>query len=266
MSLEDKFVEYSYKKKDIKNLRVKDDDDLEYMSSVSSAMLMHTSLSTKLMLWISAFVIIWLIYWAYNADIDALTRGQGKVIPSQQIQVIQNLEGGIVSEILVKEGEAVKRGDILIKIDDTSFLSNFAENQLRYNELQAKTTRLLAESTGKPFKASKRIKQESPELIKHELSLYRSNKEQLENNILIYNRRLQQKRNELTEAQAKLVQLTNNFNLILREVELNKPLVKKGIVSEVEFLQLQRQASSIEGEMKAISLSIPRLISVLEEQ
>ncbi|MCW8895091.1 HlyD family type I secretion periplasmic adaptor subunit [Sulfurimonas sp.] len=266
MSLEDKFVEYSYKKKDIKNLRVKDDDDLEYMNSVSSAMLMHTSLSTKLMLWTSAFVIVWLIYWAYNADIDALTRGQGKVIPSQQIQVIQNLEGGIVSEILVKEGEAVKRGDILIKIDDTSFLSNFAENQLRYNELQAKTTRLLAESTGKPFKASKRIKQESPELIKHELSLYRSNKEQLENNILIYNRRLQQKRNELTEAQAKLVQLTNNFNLILREVELNKPLVKKGIVSEVEFLQLQRQASSIEGEMKAISLSIPRLISVLEEQ
>ena len=124
----------------------------------------------------------------------------------------------------------------------------------------------MAESSGKPFKVSKKIKKESPNLIKHEFSLYKSNKKQLENNILIYNRRLEQKRNELKEAQAKLVQLTNNFSLITKEMELNKPLVKKGLVSEVEYLQLQRQAGTIEGEMKAIKLSIPRLISVLEEQ
>ena len=266
MSLEDKFVDYSYNKKDIKELRVQEEEDLEYMNSVSAAMLTHTSLSTRILLWIGAFVIVWLIYWAYNAEIDALTRGQGKIIPSNQIQVIQNLEGGIISEILIQEGESVIKGDILVKIDNTGFLSNFAESQLRYNELQAKAIRLLAESSGKPFKVSKKIKKESPNLIKYELSLYRSNKQQLENNIVIYNRRLVQKRNELKEAEAKLIQLTNNYKLILREVELNKPLVDKGIVSEVEYLQLQRQAGSLEGEMKAIKLSIPRLVSVLNEQ
>ncbi len=266
MSLEDKFVDYSYNKEDIKKLRVKDDSDLEYMNSVSSAMLMRSSLSTRIMLWVGAFVIVWLIVWAYNAEIDALTRGQGKIIPSQQIQVIQNLEGGIVSEILIEEGESVKKGDILLKIDDTGFLSNFAESKLRYNELQAKTIRLLAESTGKPFVVTDKIREESPDLIKHELSLYESNKKQLENNIVIYNRRLQQKKTELREAEAKLTQLSNNYKLIQREVELNKPLVDKGIVSEVEYLQLQRQAGTLEGEMKAIKLSIPRLISVLEEQ
>ncbi|QOY55685.1 HlyD family type I secretion periplasmic adaptor subunit [Candidatus Sulfurimonas marisnigri] len=266
MSLKDKFVDYSYRKKDIKKLRVKDEEDLEYMNSVSSAMLMNTTLSTRLMLWIGAFVILWLIYWAYNAEIDALTRGQGKIIPFHQLQVIQNLEGGIVSEILVAEGEEVKKGDILVKIDDTSFVSNYIESQLRYNELQAKTIRLLAESSGRPFRATKQIRKNSPNLIKHEESLYRTNLEQLNNNIIIYNRRLLQKRNELKEAQAKLVQLTNNYSLIRRELELNKPLVDKGIVSEVEYLQLQRQASTIGGEMKAINLSIPRLISVLEEQ
>ena len=151
MGLEDKFEEYSYRKKDIKNLRIKNSEDLEYMNSVSAAMLMNNSLGTKIMLWISAFFIIWLIFWAHNAEIDALTRGQGKVIPSNQVQVIQNLEGGIVSEILVEDGEAVKKGDILIKIDDTGFVSNFIESQLRYNELQAKTIRLLAESTGNSF-------------------------------------------------------------------------------------------------------------------
>jgi adhesin transport system membrane fusion protein len=266
MSLEDKFIDYSYKKKDIKNLRIKNEEDLEYMNSVSSAMLMHNTLSTRIMLWAGAFVIIWLIYWAYNAEIDALTRGQGKVIPFHQVQIIQNLEGGIVSEILIAEGEEVKKGDILVKIDDTSFVSNFIESQLRYNELQAKSIRLFAESTDTPFNVSKIIRNSSPELVKHEESLYRSNKEQLENNILIYNRRLEQKRNELKEAQAKLLQLTNNFALITKEMQLNKPLVDKGIVSEVEYLQLQRQAGNIEGEMKAIKLSIPRHISVLEEQ
>jgi len=266
MSLNDKFVDYSYEKKDIKKLALKNEDDLNYINSVSSAMLMKTNFTTRAMLWIGAFVIVWLIVWAYYAEIDALTRGQGKIIPSHQLQIIQNLEGGIVSEILVEEGETVKKGQILIKIDDTNFISNFLENELRYNELEAKSIRLLAESSGHKFKASKQIEKKSPDLIKHERSLYLSNKEQLNNNILIYKRRLEQKRNERTEAEAKLKQLQLNYKLIQQEVDINKPLVDKGIVSEVEFLQLQRQQSSLQGEMQAIKLSIPRLISVIEEQ
>ena len=266
MSLQDNFVDYSYEKKDIKKLQTKDKEDLEYMNSVSSAMLMKNSLGTKLMLWISFIVIIWLIVWAYYADIDSLTRGEGKVIPSSQVQVIQNLEGGIVSDIMFTEGDQVKKGDILIKIDDTNFNSLYLESQLKYNELEAKSIRLLAESTGNPFRVSKSVRTKSPHLIKHELSLYKTNKAQLENNIAIYKHRLRQKRNELKEAQAKLGQLSHNYDLITQEVNLNRPLVKEGIVSEVEFLQLRRQANNIRGDMKATKLSIPRLISVIEEQ
>ncbi len=266
MSLKDKFVDYSYTKEDTKELHIKSEDDLKYMNSVSSAMLMQTTLSTRIVLWVSAGAILWLIYWAYNAEIDALTRAQGKVVPSHQVQVVQNLEGGIVREILVEEGDAVKKGDVLVKIDNTSFLSNFAESQLRYNELHAKSIRLLAESSGKEFAVSEKLKNESPDLVKHELSLYESNKKQLENNIAIYKHRLEQKQNELKEAQSKLATITKNYKLIQREVELNRPLVKKGIVSEVEFLQLQRQSGAMEGEMKAIQLSIPRLKSVIAEQ
>ncbi|MDQ1338297.1 MAG: rane fusion protein adhesin transport system [Campylobacterota bacterium] len=266
MNLEDKFVEYSYNKKDIKNLRIKNEEDLEYMNSVSAAMLTHSTLPTRIMLWIGAFFILWLIYWAYNAEIDALTRGQGKVIPSTQVQVIQNLEGGIVGEILVAEGEAVKKGDILIKIDDTGFVSSFVESQLRYNELQAKSIRLLAESTATPFSANEEIRKNSPELIKYEESLYLSNKEQLQNSILIYKHRLEQKKDELKEAEARLSNLTKSYEFITKELALNKPLVDKGIVSEVEYLKLQREASTIEGQMKSTKLSIPRLNSVIDEQ
>jgi adhesin transport system membrane fusion protein len=266
MSLKDKFVEYSYSAKDIKKLDVKDEDDLNYINSVSSAMLMKTNITTRILLWVGALVIIWLIVWASNAEIDALTRGEGKVIPSHQLQIVQNLEGGIVSEILVKEGDEVKKGDILLKIDDTSFVSNYLENQLRYNELEAKSIRLKAESTGSNFVVDKAIMKKSPELIKHERSLYLSNQEQLNNNILIYKRRLQQKRAERREAEAKLRQLRTNYKLLQKEVALNRPLVNKGLVSEVEFLQLQRQESSLAGEIRTTELSIPRLISVIEEQ
>lgn len=266
MSLEDKFVDYSYNKKDIKKYKVKDEQDLEYMNSLSSAMIIQSNIKTKLLLWIGMFAIIWLITWAYFAEIDALTRGQGKIIPSNKMQIIQNLEGGIVSEILVQEGAQVKKGDILVKIDDTNFASMYVESQLRYNELQAKAIRLLAESSGNAFAVTKEIKESSPELIKHEQSLYRSNKKQLNNNITIYTRHVNQKKNELKEAQAKLHQLTSNYKLISREVALNKPLVEKKIISEVEFLQLQREQNTIRGEMSAIKLSIPRLISVIEEE
>ena len=266
MSLEDKFIEHSYSKEEMQKLTTKSEEDLEYMNSVSSAMLMHTTLKTRLLLWVGAFVIVWLITWAYFAEIDALTRGQGKVIPSHQVQIIQNLEGGIVSEILVEEGDNVKKGDVLVKIDATGFLSNYEESRLRYNELEAKTIRLLAESTDKPFRVSKKIRKKSPKLIKYEESLYKTNKAQLNNNIQIYTRRLKQKRNELKEARSKLLELKNNYKLISKEVELNRPLVKSGIISEVEFLQLQREKNNIKSDMRAVELSIPRLKSIIEEQ
>lgn len=266
MNLENKFVDYEYNKKEMKKLKVKTDADLEYINSVSSAMLMKTNLVTRLMLWTGALVIIWVITWAYYAEIDALTRGQGKIIPSHQLQIIQNLEGGIVSEILVTEGQSVQKGDILIKIDDTGFVSNYAENKLRFDELEAKAIRLLAESAGTEFIVTNAIEKKSPNLIAHEKSLHQSNLKQLNNNILIYNRRLAQKRAERKEAEAKLYQTKSNYALIKQEVELNKPLVEKGIVSEVEFLQLQRQENTMRGELQSIRLSIPRLISIIEEQ
>ncbi len=266
MSLEDKFINYEYSKKDISDISVKNKDDLAYMDSVSSAILMQNTISTKILLWIGLFVVIWLVIWAYNAKIDSLTRGEGKVIPSNKVQIIQNLEGGIVSEILVEEGDTVKKGDVLVKIDDTGFLSTYSESILRFNELQAKAIRLFAESTDGEFNVPENLSKSSPELVRHEYSLYKTNKEQLDNNIAIYIGRLEQKENELKEAKSKLMQLIANYELISKEVALNKPLVDKGIVSEVEFLQLQRQQNSIKGEMDSIKLSIPRLLSVINEQ
>lgn len=265
MSLKDKIVDFSYEESKNAKESVKSEKDLEYMSSVSAAILLHSTLKTRFMLWLALVAVFWLIIWAYFAKIDQLTRGQGKVIPSHQMQVIQNLEGGIISELLVKEGDLVKKGDVLIRIDDTGFSSSFEESKLRFYELKAKTIRLQAEAHGTDFELDPQIKELSSKEIADEKSLFKSNKEQAKNSIMIYTRQLRQRRNELAEANAKIQQLQNNFDLFIKELEINKPLVASGVVSKVEFIKLQRQASTTEGELKVTTLSIPRLISVIEE-
>ena len=266
MSLRDKLIDnVGYDGADRRKLRVRSGDDLNFMSSVSAALLLNHSRRVRVLLWTSFFVVLWLIVWAYYAEIDNLTRGTGKVIPSNQLQVIQNLEGGIVSDILVDEGDSVNEGDVLVKIDATGLQSSFDENRLRYDELQAKSIRLQAEASGQPFSVDAQTRQRIPELIRHEKSLYDSNNEQLQSKLRIYEQQIVQKRSEYAENQMKIEQLGLNFELIKKEMAISEPLVANGVVSEVEFLKLQRQAGDIESALKSAKLLKPRLVSVIEE-
>ncbi len=240
-------------------------EDLAYMESLSAAVLEKTPARSRMILWIALGVIFWLLVWASFAEVDELARGIGKVIPSKQVQIVQNLEGGIVSEILVDEGEMVEKGQILVRIDDTSFSSSYEENRLRYLELKAKSIRLEAEASGKPFKVDDKTKAEMTGLILQEQSLYYTNQKQLARKINILKEQVSQRENELKEAQAKEQQLERSYKLIAKEVEITKPLVESGLVSQVEYLQLSRQASSMKGELDAVSLSIPRIRSTINE-
>jgi adhesin transport system membrane fusion protein len=241
------------------------EDDLRYMESLSAAVLQKAPIKSQMILWIMLIVIAWLIAWASYAEIDELARGVGRVIPSKQVQIVQNLEGGIISEILVDEGEKVESGQILVKIDDTSFSSSYEENRLRYLELKAKSIRLEAEASGKSFKVDKKTRAEMTDLILQEENLYYTNRKQLGQKLNILKEQVAQRRNELREAQAKEEQLRRNYKLIAKEVEITKPLVKSGLVSQVEFLKLSREASATQGELDAVTLSIPRVRSTIAE-
>jgi len=247
------------------NKRHYSQDDLQYMQSLSNAVLEKTTERSKKILWIMALAVLWLIVWANFAEIDELARGVGKVIPSKQIQIVQNLEGGIVSEILVDEGEKVNKGQVLIKIDDTKFSSSFEENQLRYNELRAKSIRLEAEATGKNFIVDSAIAREISDDISHEKALFEINKKQLRQSTNILKEQIKQRQNELREVLSKQRQLQRSYELIAEEVKITKPLVANGLVSKVEFLQLSRQESSMKGDLDAVTISIPRIRSTIEE-
>jgi adhesin transport system membrane fusion protein len=241
------------------------EQDLAFMSSLSEAVLQKVPSSSRKMLWVISAAIVWLVVWASIAEIDELTRGEGKVIPSQQLQVIQNLEGGIVSEILVKEGDRVKKGQVLLKIDDKNFASSYGESRLRYIELKAKSLRLEAEASGREFIGIENPNEEMKRQIAYEKSLYDSNKEQRQKTLQVLKEQLKQKTNELAELKSKVAQLQNSYDLVTKELDIMTPLVKKGLVSEMEFLQLKRQINTIQGDLQTAKLSIPRVESAIQE-
>jgi len=240
-------------------------DEKEYISYLSDVMLEKNPKHSRILLWIIFATVVWFIVWAYYAKIDEITRGEGKVIPSSHVKVIQNLEGGILLDIYVKEGDTVRKGDKLLKISDVGFFSKYKESEISLNALKAKAQRLYAEANNLSFNPDEKLKKSIPTLLEHEKSLYNSNKEQLQNQEEMIKDQIIQKQNELKEARAKKNKLQNAYNLIQNELDINAPLVKKGLVSKIEFLKLKRQASNIKGDLNAIAYTIPKIKSQMEE-
>jgi len=240
-------------------------EDLAYINSVNEAVLEKTPRSASVLLWAMALFLGAAISWAYWAELDEIVRGEGEIIPSTQLQVIQNLEGGIVSEIIVHEGDLVEAGQVLLRIEDQRFNSSVKENEVRNFELQAKLARLKAEAEGAEFESPVGFPPEYQGFIDQELSLLRSRQREFDANQAGLSQQFTQRQQELIEAQSRLEQVRRSYNLLLRELEITRPLLADGVISEVEFLRLQRQVNDLRGERSSIELSLPRIQSAIEE-
>lgn len=218
-----------------------------------------------LIIWFSVLFFIVAGIWANYAMLDEVTRGVGKVIPSSHVQVVQNLEGGIVSELLVKAGDVVDQGQILLRIDDTRFASSFRESQVKALSLQAKIARLTAESQGVAFQIPKDLPAEQHDVFQNEFSLAQSRQKEVQATLNILQQQKNQKQHEIGELRSKVGQLQRSYELVLKELRLTEPLVKKGLASEVELLRLQRQVSELKGGLDSTRLSIPRAEASVSE-
>jgi adhesin transport system membrane fusion protein len=241
------------------------DTDLAYMQSLSAAVVERSPKHLLLIVSLIASVVLVALIWMSWAEIDVVVRGNGKVIPARQLQLIQSLEGGIVSEILVKEGDIVDKTQPLIKISDVAFSSSFEENRLMYYELRAKSARLQAEADTGEFIRDAELEAEAPEILNSEASLFESNRQQLRETFSIYEEQVSQQQSTLEEAQSKQRQLSKSLKLLQQEVKIKEPLVKRRILSEVEYLQLQQREAEVEGELEGVGLSIRRIRSTVEE-
>jgi adhesin transport system membrane fusion protein len=241
------------------------DIDIAYMQSLSAAVVQRSPKYLLMIVSIITLLVFVALLWMGWAEIDVVVRGNGKVIPARQVQLIQSLEGGIISEILVREGDLVESNQPLIKISDVAFSSSFEENRLSYYELRAKSARLKAEAYGGEFEGDEEVAAVFPELIKAENSLFESNRQQLRETLSIYEEQVKQQQSALEEMQSKRRQLRKSLELLRQELKIKEPLVQRRIISEVEFLQVQQREAEVEGELEGVAISIPRVRSTVEE-
>jgi len=240
--------------------------DIEFMSSLSQAALEKPTVRSQWLVWIILLVVIWLITWANYAELDKIVRGEGKVVPSTKIQVIQNLEGGIVKEIFISTGSHVTKGQILMKLDNTQFSSSFDESEIKEAQLTARAQRLKAEAFNKAFKPHKIAKDPRIQaLYDREQRLYKARTRQHKTNDNIIVEQIEQKKLELREAKNQLKQLQRTLELLQQEIALTQPLVNQGIASHVDLLKLQREENEAYSKLKSVEYSIPKLQSVITE-
>ncbi len=240
-------------------------EDLPWHEEADLVILEQTPVRARLLLYTIAAMMLLLMLWAFFARVDEVVRGDGRVIPSKQVQVIQSLDGGIVSEILVSEGESVAVGAPLIRIDETRAVSSLRENQSQYLAYLAKQYRLRALAEGTSFNPPDEVKKQVPETYDQEYALYNSSKEELTSAIAIARDQMVQREKELLEVQFRKEIAEKNYESSKRELAANKPLLASGAVSEIDILKLERETNKAKGDIDQARAQISRIESSIGE-
>ena len=240
-------------------------EELDWVSDADWAIIQQEPIRARFILRWIAVILVALIVWAAFAKVNEVTRGMGKVIPSQQLQVIQAVDGGVVSELDVREGEEVKKGQLLLKIDSTRFESSLQENQAQYLALQAKAARLRAIVDGKPLVMPLDVLKQAPDVARQEEALYLSKMSELSAQISIARQQLLQQQQVLNEATAKRDAAVQSYDLTKKELSVTQPLVASGAVSEVDLIKLQRDVSRSLGAKNEANAQIIRAQAAISE-
>lgn len=220
--------------------------------------------SHLLLFFILAFFGIFFL-WASFAKLDEVTRGDGTVVPSSEIQKISSLEGGIVEKFFFKKGDEVKKGDILVRLNDIASSSDLGSNNARYLGLLATVTRLQSEVEGRLPSFPDEVMKGAPQSVTEEMNAYRANKDQVASQTSIMEQQKSQRSQELSELQIRASDIRGQLGLVREEKQMVEPLVARGAAPRMELLQLDRQIKEKQTELNGVLSAIPRARSAIGE-
>ncbi|HEX6144070.1 MAG TPA: HlyD family type I secretion periplasmic adaptor subunit [Geminicoccaceae bacterium] len=240
-------------------------EDAEFVTGRAGADLHRPRAFAHLLLVVIAAFFVIAFAWASHASLDEVTRGDGRVIPSRQVQVVQNLEGGIVADILVREGQIVEPGQVLLRINDIGAASSFREGRERLQALMGAIARLQAEVQGRDIRFPEELEARAPDVVRNEGALFAARRQALQSEIEVLESQVEQREQELIELRSRLDQLARSLDLARQELAISEPLAQSRVVAKVDLLRLQRQVNDLEGELESARLTIPRIESALRE-
>ncbi len=242
------------------------DEDLHFMPDVHRAVLRRGRRLAYVLTFMAIVFFGVIIYWAHVAVLDEVTRGEGKVVPSSKTQIIQNLEGGIVAEILVHEGDIVEKNAILVRIDNTLAEATYRDLTNQYHGLLAQSARLEAMVEGADSIAyTQELLDNAPEEIVAQNRLFKAQNRQLSAQVSVLEAQKNQRRLEIAEARSRKDQVAANLRLAREEYNITRPLVDQGVLPRLDLIRIERQVADLEGEIKTLNTTIPRLRTAYKE-
>jgi adhesin transport system membrane fusion protein len=242
----------------LRKYREYDKDDIDFMHPLAAAAQGYEGTSAPILLFTIAVLLTIFLIWAYFAEIDEVTHAEGRIIPSSHVQRVSHLEGGIVEEILVREGDVVNKGQTLLKIDNTVAQARLQEGLDFYYRYLAAVERLKAQVEGKPFIVPQLVREKAPRVAEDEMMRYQARKQKLEKDLSIAREEVAQKKQEFLELKNRRQQLAEQYRLANEEIKINEPLVAKGLTSKVDFLRLQREATELKGQLGSTEVNLAR--------
>lgn len=240
--------------------------DFAFSNDIRAAVAMRTPRTSRMLLLSIVSLLLVFLIWAHFAVLDEVKRGNGKVVPSRQTQVVQSLEGGIISELLVQEGAIVKKDQPLARIEDTNFAAQFGEIRERRSAMAARVIRLEAGATGKTvIEFPDDLVKFSPRAVQAERAVFDAQARKLAQDVDVIAQQEAQKQKEIEELRASETRFAETLKLLTREVQLTRKLYEQKVVPEIEMLRADRQATDMRGQLAVVQATIVKTEAAVKE-
>lgn len=248
-----------------KTLSAKDQADIIFMGQVDAALHRKPRIGPLILSTGTVCMLVILLLWAAWADVDEVTHGQGQVVPSQRTQVVENLEGGILEAVLVREGQTVEKGSPLARINNEGAASQYRDFLGKSYEQRVAIIRLTAALANKDPEFDDELQQKAPQIIADQMALHEARKMQFLAELDSLDSIYKQKLRDVEEQSNRKVQLETNLKLALEQLALQQSLVDRQLYSRIEFLNQKQRSVTLKGDIEALSVSIPKAQAVALE-
>lgn len=213
-------------------------------------------------IYLAALVVGAFLVWAALSEIDEVTRGDGRIIPALKTQIVQSSEAAVVSEVLVRLGQKIAKGDLLMRLDKTPTSVNVGEVEAKMRALRTQIARLELELDGKfdsAFVCPETVKERAPEVCANEANLRAARAENLASRLRVAEQKAEQKRSELAEALANEIRLKETVSLAKAELDVIEPLARDDVVAKVDLIRVRRAFAEASGLLRVVSETIAKL-------
>jgi adhesin transport system membrane fusion protein len=224
---------------------------------IDSALPIEPSKAAQYLLYAIASLLLVTLLWASVARLDRVTRGDGKFVPSNHLQQVQYLEGGIIKEILVKPGADVKKGDVLVRVDPTRINAEMSQGKNGYNALAARIARLEAAAAGRALVFPAGLERAAPDIAANERKLFDARKSEFDSALAV-------EAAKLAEAEAALSYAIETHALADQELAIVAPLVARGIEPKLELIRARQRAAAALGEKQRAEIAVKSATSETE--